>query len=69
MKLRKTLAKWFPIFVKDCEGPECSTQEGLQKARRQDQRGNYDIDGASFDGDNLYIGGRMEGSHLDDTKV
>ncbi len=41
---------------------QCSSQDGLRQARKQDMAGNYDIDGVSFDGDCLYMSGRIKDS-------
>lgn len=37
--------------------------ESLKKARRSDTKGNYDIDGVSFDGDHIYVSGRINKGH------
>ena len=34
-------------------------KESLQAARRSDQNGNYDIDGVSFDGDHIFVNGKI----------
>jgi hypothetical protein len=31
----------------------------LKVARKSDQTGNYDIDGVSFDGDHIHVGGKV----------
>lgn len=41
-------------------GFPCSSQEELRYARKNDMLGNYDIDGMSYDGNSVFIGGRME---------
>lgn len=40
----------------------CAIQDKLRQARKQDSVGNYDLDGVSFDGEALYIGGRLKDS-------
>lgn len=68
MGLQKWITKKFnSVFNKNENMSEDSSKEGLKKARQQDQKGNYDIDGASFDGENVYIGSRMKGAHVKDT--
>lgn len=42
------------LFEKAQNNKEC-----LKLARKSDQNGNYDIDGVSFDGDRIYVNGKI----------
>lgn len=58
--LIKKYLNFIPWLKGDCIGENCSSKEGLRKARKQDMAGNYDIDGVSFDGEHLYMSGRKK---------
>ena len=42
------------LFEKSLKNKEC-----LQVARKSDFKGNYDIDGVSFDGNHIYVNGKL----------
>lgn len=56
--------KYYPLILTKIKDYETNHFRALKEARMSDDKGNYSLDGVSYDGENIYVAGRKNKLHI-----